>query len=264
MTVEELAAEFGIPAETLAAKPDVVKKWNTNFATTQSDAATKLAAAEKQLQDAQALQRVIDENIRTAGLTETNIAQLQASNAAYAAALDAVKKAGFTGITMPDLPTTTPAAKDPVADLTGLITKGFTQMGQTLNEMNRYQRVFGSPLPEDPGTIADRAASARLSVRDYMEQTYKVSAKEQENAAAVTAKHEAGLKAKWEEEYKAAHPVTMGHPELGGGVPSNFPNIPKPSDAKGVAEMAGKSPMEKIRMARDRVSNEIKTRMAAA
>jgi hypothetical protein len=31
-----------------------------------------------------------------------------------------------------------------------------------------------------------------------------------------------------------------------------------------VAAMAGKSPMEKIRMARDRVSNEVKTRMNAA
>ena len=69
---------------------------------------------------------------------------------------------------------------------------------------------------------------------------------------------------RWEEEYKAAHPITTGHPELGPGVPSNYPNIPKPSDAKGVREMAGKSPMEKIRMARDRVSSEIKTRMAAA
>ena len=69
---------------------------------------------------------------------------------------------------------------------------------------------------------------------------------------------------KWEEEYKAAHPVTMGHPELGGGVSSNYPNIPKPSDAAGVREMAGKSPMEKIRMARDRVSKEITTRMASA
>ena len=272
MTVEELAAELGIPAETLAAKPDVVKKWNKSFATTQSEAQAKLDAALQKVQDAKDIERITNESINAAQLTEFNVAQIQANNdalttanAALTATIESLRKQGFTGLNIPELPkvnTVTPP--DPTKSLTDLITKGFTQMGQTMNEVTRYQRVFGTPIPEDPATLADKAAAVRLSVHDYVEQTYKVSAKEQELSAASRQKELDAYAAKKLEEYQAAHPVTTGHPELGPGVPSNYPNIPKPSDAAGVREMAGKSPMEKIRMARDRVSAEIKTRMAAA
>lgn len=271
MTVEEILAGLGVTVD--PAKNDAIRNWNGKLAALETDAQTKLADAQKQLQDAQALQRVIDDSIRTSGLTEANMAQLQANNAALTAALAArdaaieeIKKAGFTGLNIPELPkvNTAPVPKDPVKELTETIMKGFSVMGETMNELNRYQRVFGAALPEDPATIAERANKSRLSVHDYIEQTYKVSAKEQEKAQAAETKRMEGLKAKWEEEYKAAHPVTNGHPELGVGGPSNYPNIPKPSDAAGVREMAGKSPMEKIRMARDRVSKEVQTRMNAA
>jgi hypothetical protein len=270
MTVEEILAGLGVTLD--PAKTYDFKTWNGKLSALESDAQTKLADAQKQLQDAQGLQRVIDESIRTSGLTEANVAQLQANNAALTAAIasrDAaiaeIKKAGFTGLNIPDLPAVNqPQKKDPVGELQKLIMDGFSNMGQTLNEVNRYQRVFGEPIPEDPATIADRALKARLSVHDYMEQTYKVSAKEQEKAAARSQKAMDDYAAKKIEEWKAAHPVTTGHPELGPGVPSNYPNIPKPSDAKGVREMADKSPMEKIKMARDRVSKEIQTRMNAA
>jgi hypothetical protein len=270
MTVEEILAGLGVTLD--PAKTYDFKTWNGKLSALESDAQTKLADAQKQLQDAQGLQRVIDESIRTSGLTEANVAQLQANNAALTAAIasrDAaiaeIKKAGFTGLNIPELPAVNqPAPKDPVGDLQKLIMTGFSTMGQTLNEMNRYQRITGEPIPEDPATIADRAAKSRLSVHDYMEQTYKLTEKEQAKTAAAETKKMADLKVKWKEEYEAAHPVTNGHPELGSGVPSNYPNIPKPSDAAGVREMAGKSPMEKIKMARDRVSKEIQTRMNAA
>ena len=86
-------------------------------------------------------------------------------------------------------------------------------MGQTMNETARYQRVFGTAVPEDPANIPDRAVAAGFkTVRDYMESTYKVSARETENAQQAETKRLDGLKAKWEEEYKAAHPITNGHP----------------------------------------------------
>jgi hypothetical protein len=270
MTVEELIAELGVTVD--PAKSGVLKNWNTKFATLETDSQQKLADAQKQLQDAQGLQRVIDESIRTSGLTEANIAQLQANNAALTAAnaaltaaVEDIRKQGFTGLNIPDLPKVTPpAAKDPVKQLEETIMNGIGMMGQTMNEMNRYQRVFQSAVPEDPATIADRAMKARLTVHDYMEQTYHVSAKEKELTAAAEQKRLDTYAATKLEEWKAAHPVTNGHPELGPGVASNYPNIPKPSDAAGVREMSGKSPMEKIRMARDRVSSEVKTRMNAA
>lgn len=270
MKVEEILAALGVEAD--PAKASVLQEWNGRLAAVESDAQAKLTDAQQQVQSAQALQRVIDENIRTSGLTETNMAQLRANNAALTAAnaaltaaLEDVKKSGFEGITIPELPKIDPPpAKDSAKELQELIMKGFSQMGQTMNEVNRYQRVFGQPLPEDPATLADRAAQARLSVHDYVEQTYKVGAKEQEIAAAKRQKEMDDYAAKQLEAYKAAHPVTSGHPELGPGVPSNYPMIPKPSDAKDVREMANKSPMEKIRAARDRVTKEVQTRMASA
>jgi hypothetical protein len=271
MTVEEILADLGATVD--PAKAANVAKWNTTLATTESGAAQKLAAAEKQLKDAQDLQRVIDDNIAKAGLTETNIAQLQANNAALTAALasrdaaiKSIKDQGFTGINIPELPAlATPPAKDPMKELTDKLMGGFAAMGQTMNETARYQRVFGTAVPEDPATIPDRALAAGFkTVRDYMEHTYKVGEKERTVAAEAEQKRLDAYAETKIEKYKAEHPITTGHPELGPGVPSNFPNIPKPSDAAGVAKLAGMSPMEKIRTARDRVSNEIKTRMAAA
>ncbi len=271
MTVDEILVGLGIAID--PAKADAIRTWNGKLAALESDSQAKLAEAQQRFNDAQGLQRVIDENIRTSGLTEANLAQSQANIAALTAALasrdaaiEEIKKAGFTGINIPALPKVdlTPAAKDPVKELQDTIMKGIGIMGETMNEANRYQRVFGAALPEDPATIADRAMKARLSVRDYMEQTYHVSAKESEKVAAAQQKERDDYANKKIEEYKLANPVTAGNSNLGGGVPSNYPNIPKPSDAAGVAAMAGKSPMEKIKMARDRVSNEVKTRMNAA
>jgi len=271
MRVDEILAELGVTVD--PAKTAVLKTWNDKLSALETDAQTKLADAQKQLQDAQGLQRVIDQNIQASGLTEANITQLQANNAALTAALaardaaiDEIKKAGVTGLNIPELPKVNqgPTPKDPVKQLEETIMNGIGMMGQTMNEMNRYQRVFQSAVPEDPATIADRAMKARLTVRDYMEQTYHVSAKKKELTAATEQKRLDNYAATKLEEWKAAHPVTNGHPELGPGVPSNYPNIPKPSDAAGVREMAGKSPMEKIRMARDRVQSEVKTRMNAA
>ena len=78
MTVEELIAELGVTVD--PAKAGVLKTWNDKFSAMETDSQTKLADAQKQLQDAQGLQRVIDDSIRESGLTEANIIQLQANN----------------------------------------------------------------------------------------------------------------------------------------------------------------------------------------
>ena len=270
MTVEEILADLGVTLD--PAKAEAAKTWNGKLSAAQGDAQTKLTAAQKQMEDAQALQRVIDDNIRTAGLTETNMAQLQANNAALTAAnaaltaaIEDIKKQGFSGLNIPALPAITQAAApDPLKTLQETIVKGFTQMGQTVNEMNRYQRVFGAPLPEDPATLADRAANARLSVRDYMEQTYHVTAKEKEIADQRVQKDRDDYAAKKLEEWKAANPVTAGHPDLNGGRPSNYPDIPKPREAKDIRAFSSMSPMQKIQDAKARVTKEVQARTSAA
>jgi hypothetical protein len=203
-----------------------------------------MAKAQKELTDAQALKRVIDENIATHGVNEVNIAQLQASNAALTAALESVKKAGFTGITIPELPT--PGTKDPAKEFQDNVARGFAQMGQAMNAMAKYQRIMGKPLPEDPTQIADNAARMRLSVNDYVEQTYKLSETERTQTAAarqaeVDAAVAAGVK-----KYQEDHPSTSGHPDLNGGAPSNFAQMPKTIDAKDVRQYAALPAREKI------------------
>lgn len=261
MTVEEILADLGVTVD--PAKAANVTRWNTTLATSQSEATQKLADAQKSLQDAQALQRVIDDNIRTAGLTETNIAQLQANNAAMAAALESIKKQGFTGITIPEMPNPAANTKNPMDELSNLINKGFTQMGQTLNEMNRYQRVFGQPLPDDPAMLADKAAAARMSVHDYVEQTYRVSDKEKQIAADATAKRESDLKAQGAKEWQDAHPSTAGHPELNGGMPSNYPTMPKPREATTVRDFAALPARQKIADAMTRATKDVSSRNVA-
>jgi len=249
MTLAEIAAELEIPAETLAAKPDVVKKYDGLFAA--SD--TAVAEAQRKLAEATALDRVVNENIASFGLTEANVEQLKASNAALTAALESVKKAGFSGITIPDLPPLGKKPTDPMDDLKSLIVSGFTNVGQTLNVQNKYQRVFGRPMPDDPATLADEAAKMRMPVAQYAEQKY--------GFAKATAKQEAEWKAKGAEEWKAAHPApTFGE---GGGLPSNHAQMPKPRDAGSVREFAGMTAREKITSAMKRANEAAKSMSAA-
>ena len=176
MTVEEILADLGATVD--PAKAANVAKWNTTLATTESGAAQKLAAAEKQLKDAQDLQRVIDDNIAKAGLTETNIAQLQANNAALTAALasrdaaiKSIKDQGFTGINIPELPAlATPPAKDPMKELTDKLMGGFAAMGQTMNETAatsacsvRRCRKTRPPSPTGRSPLASRPCATTWS-----------------------------------------------------------------------------------------------------
>jgi hypothetical protein len=158
----------------------------------------------------------------------------------------------------------TQAQADPMKELQETIMKGLTNVGQAFDETVRYQRVFGAPIPEAPSTIADRAAKLRLSVPDYMEQTYHIGAKEKEISSAATQKGLDDYAAKKIEEYRAANPVTSGNPDLNGGRPSNYPNIPKPRDAKSVREFSSMSPMQKIQDAKARVTKEVQSRQNAA
>ena len=257
MTIEEILADLGIPAETIASKKDAVASWNGKLTADAQD-------AQRKLQDAQNLKAVIDEDIAKNGVNEANLAQLRASNAAMAAALAEVKKAGFTGITIPDFPTTNPAPVNPIDGIKNTVVGGFTDIMQLQDAQSRYFRIFGKPMPDAPTALVGEAKARRMEVGAWAEQKYGFPAAEQAAQAASAKKHDEEVAARAVEDWRAAHPVTTGHHELGAGVPSNYPNIPKPSDANGAREMAGKSPMEKIRIARDRVSAEVKTKMAAA
>lgn len=260
LTVEQILADLGVTLD--PAKADAAKGWNGKLSTLETDATQKLADAQKQLEDAQALQRVIDENIAANGLTEANMAQLRANNAALTAALAEVKRAGFTGISIPDLPNPQPA-KDPVDDLKNLIVRGFTNIQQTQNVSARYQRVTGKPLPDDPSVLADEAAARRMDVMAYAEQKYGLTALEQKANTDRLQKERDDYAALKVKEYQDAHPVTTGHPELQPGVPSNYPAIPAPRDGKSLREFAGMSDRQKIADSMKRVTEAVASRASA-
>jgi len=247
MTTRELALALGVPEETLTAKADIISQFDQSM----SAAATE---AQRKLEEAQNLDRIVNDNIAKFGMTEANTAQLQASNAALKAALDSVKAQGFNGITIPDLPSITPAAKDPMDSLRETIVNGFASVGQTLGVSTRYQRVFGQPLPDDPATLAQEAQSRRLSVADWAEQKYGITAKETAVNTEREQKRMDDYAAAAVTKYKETNPSVAGHPELNGGMPSGYPNIPKPRDTKSVREFSSMSAREKIASAMTRAN----------
>lgn len=264
LSVEEILTSLGIPAESYAGKGDTLKEWNGKISASETAGAAALSAAEKKVADAQALSRVIDDNIAQFGVNETNIAQLRANNAALTAALEEVKKAGFTGINIPDLPQPgTNKTVDPNDQFRDNVTKGFVQMGQAMNAINRFYRVMGKPLPEDPTQLADNAARMRLSVNDYVEQTYKLSETERTNNAAAEQKRMDDYAATKLQEYKEKNPSVAGHPDLNGGMPSNYPAMPKPREAKDIRQFSSMSTRDKISSAMSRATEAAASRSQA-
>ncbi|MGC9293314.1 MAG: hypothetical protein ACP5EP_11440 [Acidobacteriaceae bacterium] len=270
MTVEEILESIGVSVDPQHAA--TLQQWNGKISAIESEAQRRLSAAQEALEQAQAQNQIIQSAIEQSGMTEKNLMELRAnnaalaaSNAAYKAALENVKSQGLDGITIADLPPVpAKAAPDPIQTLQETMMRGFSQVGQTFNEMNRYQRVFGAPLPVDPAQLGDLAARANLSVHDYMERTYHVGEKENEKRLAAEQKARDEYAAKKIEEYKAAHPIVAGNPELGYGSPSDHPYLPKPMDAKSISEFSALSPQQKIQVAKERVMKEIQSRMASA
>lgn len=249
-SLAELAQELGIPAETLASKADVVQKWDGYF----SSADSKIADATKKLEDAQALQRTIDDQIATFGINESTNIQLQANLAAIKAAKETLEQAGVKL----DLKLPEPTKVDADAMFRENVVKGFTQMGQAMSVQNRYYQVFGKPMPDDPVSLSDEAARNRMSLSDYAEKKYGFQSElQRKSEAELQAKINAGVAdgvKKWQEE----HPSVAGHPEMNGGLPSNFPKMPAPRDAKDLRSFAGMTAREKIQSAMERANQAAK------
>lgn len=261
-TVEALATELGIDPATLQSKPDAVKKWNGYL----SEADTKYTQATVAQQEAQANldqakrdQAAIDEQIKSFGLTEARVAELQTSNAALTAAIEEVKKQGLT-VDLSKLPTPTPAvATDPTKALQAQLQTGFSQMGAALRVQSRYQSVFGKPFTDDPVKLIDEALAARLPVDQYAEQKYKFG-EEQEKQRQTELKRQiddgvaAGVK-----KYQEENPVTKGNPSLAPGVASRIGKIFKPRTSAETNDFRKMSPRERIAASVSRVRDTLVT-----
>lgn len=253
-TVQDLASELGIDVSTL--KPEGVNKWNgylTEADTKYSQATAAQREAKEALEEAKRDQSAIDEQIQKFGVTEARLAEVEAANAAYKAALETARASGLnidlSGIR-------TPAKVDPVdptKQLEQTLRSGFAQMGDALRVQTRYQAVYGKPFVDDPVKLVDEAMAARMSVSDYAEQKYKFSAEtEKQRQAEVQAKIDAGVQA-GVKKYQEDHPVTAGHPSLRGGVPSQFSKVYKPRNEQEKTDFRRMSPRDRIASSVSRV-----------
>jgi hypothetical protein len=229
-TLDTLASELGIDPATLAAKGDVVNKWNGYLS--KADEQYRTASQEKKdaldtLEAAKREQAAIDEQIQKFGVTETSLAELRASNAALSAALEEVKKQGFN-VNMPNLPSPkAPAVADPADQWK----QGFRQMGAAMRVQAKYQKIHGKPYPDDPTTLVDEAIAHRMDVEAWGEQKYKFAEESERIQKETLAKQRAEWEAAAVNKYKENNPTRT--PLDRPGIASRHPEIFKPRDSAG-------------------------------
>jgi hypothetical protein len=240
-TLDVLAQELGIDPATLTAKGDVVAKWNgylseadtkyTSATAAQRDAEAKLVAVQNE-------QEVIEKSIADFGMTEASIAALRANNAAMEASLKVLKEQGFD-VKIPEAPVA-PISKtnefDPNAfrnDVNSTLVQGF-------NVMNRYQRLFGQPMPDDIDALAREAGQARKPFQQYVSEKYDFGGQEKKIQAETLAKQQAEWGAQAVAKYKEENPITAGNPEFARGRSSQHPQVvrERPEAAKGFANLS--------------------------
>lgn len=240
-TLDVLAQELGIDPETLKAKSEVVSKWNGYL--TKAD--EQYTEAKRDLEQAKRDQQAIDEQITKFGVTEARLAELQASNAAYAAALEEVKKQGMN-VNIPTPPPAKVDTPDPVKTVDSLMRSNFANMGAAMQVQTTYQAVYGKPFSDDPVKLIDEATAARMPVAQYAEQKYKFTeARQKADAEARQREIQAGIDSgvkKWQED----HPVEKGNPSLAKGLASQHPKVFKPRDAADAKSFRNLPPRERI------------------
>jgi hypothetical protein len=247
-TIAELATELGLDASTF--KPEAVAKWNTYF--TDADAQYKTAkelkdASEHNLRQVTQEQNAINEYIEQYGASETATAALRANNAAMEAQLKALKEQGIA-VTVPDpIAPTNPTKPANVFDENKFRGQVSNVLSQSINLNNRYQTLYGKPLPDDIDALADQASKAGKQLFQYAAEKYDFAGEEKRKSdatkkAEIDAAVAAGVK-----KYQDEHPNVAGNPFMNGGGDSRNPQILRRGhDSKDLKEYANLTPREKI------------------
>ncbi len=260
LTIAQIAAELGIDQATLASKQEIISRYDNQiagFETSAANAQNTLNEAQRIKAQAETLQATIDQNIANFGINESTTIKLKAQLEAVKAAAKVLEEQGGTklDLNLPDFSAQAPV--DPVKNLESLIVRGFTNINQTTEANNRHIALYGKPMPDAPSVLADEAAQMRMPVLQWADQKYKLTAKAQEIQAAAQKDHETKLVEKAIQEYKEKNPSYAGNPELNGGFPSNFSQVPAPRDGKTVREFSGMSTREKIQNAMSRARDAV-------
>jgi hypothetical protein len=249
-TIAELATELGLDASTF--KPEAVAKWNgfLTDAETQYKTAKELKdASEQNLRQVAQEQTAINAYIEQYGASETTRAALEANLAAYKAVVDNLKTQGIN-VDVPAL-TTIPAAGNPTKPTNVFDENKFrgqvsNVLAQSINLNNKYQTLYGKPLPDDIDALADQASKAGKQLFQYAAEKYDFAGEEKRKADAATEAERAKWKAEGAKEYAEKNPNTAGNPFMNGGGDSRNPQILKRHDSKDLREYANLTPREKI------------------
>lgn len=244
-SINDLATELGIDPASLA--PESVTKWNgylseadakyTSATQAQKDAEDKLAAVQSE-------QEVINAQIARFGETEATTAALRANYAAMEASLKTLKEQGFD-VNIPTAPVVNrnePAKFDPTAfqnDVNSTLVQGF-------NVTNRYQRLYGQPIPDDLDQLAREAVQARKPFAQYVADKYDFVGKEKSMQAETQKKHDDEIRAAAVKEYQEKNPNTHGNPDLARGVASRHPQVLRTSDKQDNRKFSNMGVREKI------------------
>jgi hypothetical protein len=249
-TIAELATELGLDIATL--KPEAVTKWNGYL--TDADAQYKTAkelkeASEGNLRQVQVEQAEINKYIEQYGASETTRAALEANLAAYKAVVDNLKTQGIN-VDVPAL-TTVPAAGNPTKPASVFDENKFrgqvsNVLSQSINLNNRYQTLYGKPLPDDIDALADQASKAGKQLFQYAAEKYDFAGEEKRKSEATSKAHDEKIAADAVKKYQDEHPNVAGNPFMNGGSDSRSPQILKRHDTKDLREFANLSPREKI------------------
>lgn len=249
-TIAELATELGLDIATL--KPEAVTKWNGYFtdADTQYKTAKELKdASEQNLRQVAHEQTEINKYIEQYGTSETTRAALEANLAAYKAVVDNLKTQGIN-VDVPALTTIPPVGNSTKPATTFDENKFRGQvsnvLSQSINLNNKYQTLYGKPLPDDIDVLADQASKAGKPLFQYAAEKYDFAGEEKRKSDAASKAHDEKIADAAVKKYKEDNPNTAGNPFMNGGGDSRSPQILKRHDNTNLREYSNLSPREKI------------------
>lgn len=245
-SINDLATELGIDPSTLAAKGDVVAKWNgyLSSADTKYQEATQAQKdAVAKLEQAQREQAAIDAEILKFGTTETRMAELETAVAIRDAALAKVKASGFN-VDLSGFPTPKVETVDPVKELRDRQDSGFRQMGQAMKVAARYSAIYEKPFVDDPVALVSEAIANRMDVEAWAEKKFDFAGEQKRRSDANLAKQKAEWEAAAVNKYKEDNPVRSPLDQR--GVASKHPQIFKPRDAASAKTFANLPAKERL------------------
>lgn len=235
-SINDLATELGIDPSTLAAKGDVVAKWNgylSNADTQYQESARAKKDALEAVERTKREQEVIDAQIAKFGVSETRVAELESAVAARDAAIEKAKSMGFTFDIPAARATPTPAPKP---DQTAI---HLNQFGQLLKVQSKYQAVYGKPYADDLEQLINDANAQRLPIYDFAARKYDFAGEEKRKSdadlAAKRTEWETAAVKKYQEENPMRTPIdqrgrTSAHSQIHkpreASADKNFRNLP--------------------------------------